>query len=202
MLVCTAAAGLVGAGCSNLPSKKDAFEVLTHEVKEEALCTLPVGLLSRLKMQYTTKAVCVPREGPSSDPAMSCVDALVAAGVTKPMPASYMNEWPDDIALVVSVYERRARHLLFKSCVEMVGDLRSGGFRCGEARADHIIQISKKADKQALVRYARVITLDPGLAAIDAACGVASRPPPEETVTLEKSESRWIVVAEGEATSP
>src|SRR5262245_57836031 len=71
-------------GCSDLPSKNDALDIVRHGVKEEASCTLPIPSLSRFKMQHTTKAICVPREGsPSPDPAMTCLDALVAAGVTK-----------------------------------------------------------------------------------------------------------------------
>jgi hypothetical protein len=187
--------------CSDAPSKSDALEAIQRDVKEEAGCTLPISLLSRLKMQHSTKAVCVARDGGApNDSAMACLDALVAAGATKRMPGSYMAEWPDEISGAgfdsVSPYERRARELVFRGCVEMVGALRDGQFRCGQARADKIVRITKKDETHALVRYARALTLDPQLAAIDAACGAVSRPAAEETVVFEKTDKHWAISSE------
>jgi hypothetical protein len=207
LAIAAAAIAVLVAGCSDLPSKNDALEIIQHEIKEEASCTLPIPLLGRLKMQHTTHALCAPREGsPTPDAAVMCLDALVAAGVTKRMPGGYMAEWPDEVSAAgfdsVSPYDRRARELVFKGCFEMTNDLRDGRFRCGQARADHVIKVTKKEEKRALVRYARAITLDPHLAAIDAACGATTRPAPEATITLEKTENRWALASGGEGRAP
>lgn len=203
---------LLVAGCSDVPSKSDALSIVQQEIKEDASCTLPISLLSRLKMQYSSKAVCVTREGgPPMDAAMVCLDALVAGGVTKRMPGGYMAEWPDEVSGAafndVSPYERRARDLMFKGCVEMVGDLRDGRFRCGQARADKIVRITKKEDGRAIVRYSRVVTLDPQLETIEKVCGTVSRPAPEATATFEKGDpkagdKRWVLAPLEGTTSP
>jgi hypothetical protein len=191
------AAGLL-LGCSDLPSKSDALDVVQRDVHEEASCTLPLGVLSKLKMQHTTKAVCVPKvDGP--DPVLACMQALEDMGAAKRMPASYLNEWPDDVAAAgfdaIPAYERRARALAFKACFEM-GDLREGRFRCGEAAADHVLRITKKGEKLADVRYARRLTIDPKLTAIEAACGVVTRPPPEADAVLRRTDKDWSVAKE------
>jgi hypothetical protein len=192
-------------GCSDLPSKGDALEVVQREVQEEGSCVLPIPIFTRFKMQYTTKAVCVPREEGvavpgAKDAALTCLDGLAAAGTTKRMPASYMAEWPDEVSGAgfdsISPYERRARDLVFKSCFEMA-DLREGRFRCGQAKADKVLRITKKEERQALVRYSRAIAIDPTLPAIEAACGPVTRPPAEATVTLEKVDKQWAVAPEG-----
>jgi hypothetical protein len=193
------ATALVSAGCSDLPSKSDALAGVKQSVKEDATCTLPIDLLSRLKTQHTSKGVCVPREGgPPMDAAMKCLDALVAIGATKPMPGGYMAEWPDEIGSAgfdsVSPYERRARSLLFKGCVAMTPGIREGQFRCGEAVAEKVVRITKSDDEHALVRYARAIKLDPKLAEIDAACGAVTRPAPEASVTFAKGpDKKWAL---------
>lgn len=194
-------------GCSDLPSKSDALLIVQQSVKEEAVCTLPVTLLSRLKTQYATKALCVPREGgPPMDAAAACLEALTKAGATKPMPPGYMAEWPDELSGAgfdsVSPYERRARHLLFKGCFEMSPDLREGRFRCGEARADKVVRVTKKPDGRALVRYSRAIKLSPNVDELDRVCGAITRPPQEEEATLEKTEGkRWVMSTSDEATN-
>jgi hypothetical protein len=197
---------LTGA-CSDLPSKGEALKIVRSEVKEEASCTLPISLFSRLKMQHSSKAVCVPREGGAPmDEAIKCLDALVAAGKTKHMPADYMANWPDELegpgADSVSPYERRARYHLFKGCVEMTGDLREGRFRCGEARAEKVLRVTKKTDTTATVRYARSVKLDRTVASIEAACGQLTPPAPEGNVTLEKTDERWRVVSSDEEATP
>lgn len=196
---------LFAAGCSDLPSKSDALEIVKQSVKEEAICTLPIPLLSRLKMQHASKAICVPRDGGrEADEAWACLEALVSSGATKQMPHAYMAEWPDEISGAsfdtVSPYERRARELVFKGCVEMTPGLRDGQFHCGQARAEKIVRVSKQEDGQALVRYARAITLDPRLAAIDAACGAVTRPAPEGTIVIAKAtDKKWSLASEAAA---
>ncbi|MBX3213577.1 MAG: hypothetical protein KF850_16175 [Labilithrix sp.] len=203
----TMTASLVSA-CSDLPSKDAALLLVKQEIKEEATCTLPISLLSRLKMQHASKAVCVAREGgPDADGAVACLDALATAGATKRMGDAYMAEWPDEVSAAgfdtVSPYERRSRNALFKGCVEMTDGLREGQFRCGEARADKIVRVTKKDESRALVRYSRAVTLDPQLAAIDAACGPATRPAPEGSLTLERTaEKKWIVATDAELGPP
>lgn len=188
------------AACGDLPNKSEALAVVERDVKEEALCTLPIDALAKMKMQHATKGVCVPKEGPGVDGAMACLDALVAAGVTTTMSASYMREWPDEISAAgfdrVSPYERRARELVYKGCVEMRPGLREGQFRCGEARAERIVRIGKAGEGRATVRYARAITIDPKLTAIEAACGTVNRPAPEATVTMDKAEAGWKLGAD------
>lgn len=198
------ALGFVLVACSDLPAKNDALAAIQREVKEDATCTLPIHLLPALKMQHTTKAVCVPRESDPAgkkqyDDAMACLDALVAAGVTKKMPSGYLAEWPDEVSGTgfdsISPYERRARTLIFKGCVEMVDDLRAGQFRCGQARADKIVRVNKVDATHASVRYSRAVTIDPRLATVEAACGKVTRPGPEAAATFVKSatDKKWVL---------
>jgi hypothetical protein len=188
-------------GCSDLPSKGDALDVVQRDVHEEASCTLPLGVLSKLKIQHTTKAVCVPKvDGP--DPVLACLQALEAAGSAKRMPASYLNEWPDEVAAMgfdaIPAYERRARALMFKACFEL-GDLREGRFRCGAAAADRVLRVTKKGEKLADVRYARSLTIDEALTAIEAACGAITRPGPEADAILQRTDKGWAVVKDESA---
>ena len=192
------ALALAATGCSDLPSKSDALAIVKQSVQEDATCTLPIAMLSRLKMQHASKAICVPREGGApSDEAWACLEALEASGATSRMPSGYMAEWPDELSGssfdAVSPYERKARALIFKGCVEMTPGLREGSFRCGEANAEKIVRLTKQDESHALVRYARKITLDAKLSAIDAACGSVTRPPPEGTIVIERtSDAKWI----------
>jgi hypothetical protein len=155
-------------------------------------------MLSKLRVQYTTKAMCALADVPGApkDTTAACLDALVAAGLTKPMPPGYMAEWPDEVSSAsldsVSAYDRKARALLFKTCVEM-RDLREGRFACGEAQADHVLKVTKSSDTQAGVRYERTLNLSPSLAALDGACGAVTRPAPEGNVTLEKVDGKWAL---------
>lgn len=199
-----ALAGVLVA-CSDLPAKDEALATVQREVKEDATCTLPIKLLPTLKMQHSTKAVCVPRENEPSekkqyDDAMKCLDALVSAGITKNMPPGYMADWPDEVSGAgfdsISPYERRARTLIFKGCVAMVDDLRAGQFRCGEAKADKVVRVSKVDPTHATVRYSRQLTIDPRLAGIEAACGAVTRPGPEATANFVKTEKKWGIAPE------
>ena len=192
---------LLLAGCGGLPSKTEALEIVQQGQKEEAGCTLPIEMLSKLKMQHVTKSVCVAMASLGEPPGpmnaqMACLDALVAAGASKRMSQSYMLEWPDETTAAgfdrISPYDRKSRDLVFRGCIEM-GDLREGRFTCGHAKVDHIVRITKKTEKQALVRYGREITLDPALAQVEAACGTVTRPAPESSVTVESIDKKWTI---------
>lgn len=158
-------------------------------MKEEGNCTLPLDMLRSLKVQHATKAVCVPKEG--ADKAKACVDALVAAGVTKPMPPAYMVAWPDDVEAMslkdLPAYERHPRSLVYSTCVEL-GLLRDGRFTCADAKASEILRVAVLDDKNADVRYAREVTMRPTLPVIEAACGTVVRPATEETVQFTKAD--------------
>lgn len=199
-LVC----GLVLLAACGLPSKGEALDLIAQGQKEDASCTLPIDVVSKLKLQHVTKAICVPMAGLGEPPAQmnqltGCFDALVAAGATKAMPSSYMVEWTDEIQAAgfdrVGAYDRKARDLVYRGCYEM-GSLREGRFKCGEAKASAVVRVAKKGETQAQVRYARALTLDPSLAKIEAACGAISRPPEESSVTMEKTDGKWALVSE------
>jgi hypothetical protein len=188
-----AALAVVLAGCNSGPSKAAALETVQRDVTEDGSCTLPVDVLSHIKVQHATKGVCVPKEG--AERARACIDALVAAGVTRPMPPSYMLAWPDEVSGAsltdVPAYERRARNLIYGTCVELVGGLRAGRFTCADVKASKVVKVETSDPTHAEVRYEREITLRPFLPAIDAACGAVSRPPGDATVAFVKSESGW-----------
>ncbi|MDB4942715.1 MAG: hypothetical protein JWP97_2249 [Labilithrix sp.] len=194
LLVFVASVGLLAA-CGAGPSKAAALEAIKAGVKEDGNCTLPLDVLSQLKVQHSTKGVCVPKEGAAN--AKRCIDALVAAGVTRPMPDAYMLTWPDDLAGVslkdVSAYERRARNLVYDTCVEL-GLLRDGRFACADASADKVLSVTALDEKTADVRYSRALTIRPGLPAIEAACGTVVRPLPEMSVSLTREgKGPWTV---------
>jgi hypothetical protein len=156
-------------------------------------------MLSKLKMQHSTKGICVPKEGAGADKAKACVEALVTANITHRMPDAYMVAWPDEVSTAslkdVPAYERRARNLLYATCVELTGDLREGRFHCAEARAQEILKVTTVDPTHADVQYAREITLQPMLSAIDAACGVVTRPPGDSTATFIKGTSGWTLAS-------
>jgi hypothetical protein len=180
-------------GCSKGPSKSQAFEAIQSGVKEDGSCTLPVDILSRVKMQYATKGICVPKEG--AEKARTCIDALVAAGVTKRMPDAYMLAWPDEVATAslvdIPAYERRARNLVYSECVELAGELRDGRFGCAVVQAEKVLRVTALDDTHADVAYERNLALKPLLTAIDAACGTVTRPPGEATVAFSKTAGTW-----------
>lgn len=175
------------------PSKTEALDAVRAGVVEDASCTLPLSVLQQLKMQYASKAVCVPREGATA--AGACVEALAKAGFTTKMEGSYMVGWPDEVAGAslsdVPAYARKARNLLFTSCWSLSDELRGGRFTCAEAKADKVLRITKKDDTHVDVHYERVVTYRPELAAIESACGTVSKPSLAPTVTLTKTESGW-----------
>jgi hypothetical protein len=194
LVTCAAlAAGLVA--CGSGPSKSQALETIQARAKEDGNCTLPVSILTQLKMQHMSKGVCVPKEGAAK--ARACVDALIAANVTRRMPDAYMLAWPDEVSGAslsdVPAYDRRSRDLMYSICVEQVGGLREGRFACADVRAQKVLKVTTTDETHAEVRYERAITVEPTLAAIDAACGATTRPPAEATVTFLKSTSGWAI---------
>lgn len=187
------ALALLLSACSSGPSKAQALEVIQSAVKEDGSCTLPLDVLAQIKVQHTSKAVCVPKEAAAKGRA--CIDALVAAGVTKAMPESYMLAWPDEVSGAslsdIPAYERRARNLTYGTCVELVGDLRAGRFTCADVTASKILRVAATDATHADVRYERDIKLKAALPAIDAACGTVTRPPGESHVAFTKTASGW-----------
>lgn len=194
---------LVVVACSGGPSKSAAMEAIQSGVKEDGSCTLPVDILSKVKIQYVTKGLCVPKEG--ADKARACVDALVAAKVTQRKPDAYMVGWADDIAAMslkeLPASSRHARTLDYSLCVELPAELRDGRFPCAAAKADKILKVTALDDKNADVRYSRAIEIHPTLAAIEAACGAVSRPPGESTIAFVKGGDGWILASAAPAGS-
>ena len=177
-------------------SKSQAMDGIQAGVKEDGTCTLPLEMLSKLKVQHTTKAVCAPKEGGEKQKA--CIDALVAAGVTKAMPDAYMVAWPDDVSSAslkdIPAYERRARNLVYSTCVEL-GLLRDGRFVCADAKASEIVRVTPLDDRTTDVRYAREVKLRPSLTAIEAACGQTIHPAAEAEVQFTKvDKGPWTLV--------
>ena len=188
---------MVLVACNGGPSKSAAMDAIQSGVKEDGSCTLPLDILSTVKIQHVTKGLCVPKEGAAK--ARACVDALVAANVTRPMPDSYMVGWADDIAAKslaeLPASSRHARKLDYAICVELPAELRDGRIPCADAKADKILKVTAQGDKNADVRYARAIEIKPTLAAIEAACGTVSRPPGESTVGFVKSGGDWVIAS-------
>jgi hypothetical protein len=188
---------VVLVGCGSGPSKSQAIEAIQGGVKEDGSCTLPVDILSHVKMQHSTKGICVAKEGATK--ARACIDALVAAGITQRMPDAYMLTWPDEVATAslsdIPAYERRARNLVYGTCVELSGDLREGRFPCADVHAEKVLKVTGVDDTHADVRYEREIKLRPTLTAIDAACGTVTRPPGESTVGFVKGASGWTLAS-------
>lgn len=186
---------LLLVACGNAPSKKATLEIITRDVKEDATCVLDPALVQRFKMQYTTKAACVPKENADKLPA--CVGALVDAGLTKEKTPEYMREWPDEVAMAslrdIPAFERRARSLLYSGCYELSSDLREGKFPCGTAKAKQILKIVEDGKDEASVRYERDFAASPSLERIEQACGKVTKPPVENTVSIARGESGWAV---------
>jgi hypothetical protein len=191
----------IAIGCGGGPSKSQALEQIQAGIKEEGSCTLPVDILSHVKMQHATKGICVAKEGAAK--ARACIDALLAAGATHRMPDAYMLAWPDEVATAslsdIPAYERRPRSLVYGICVELVNELRDGRFTCADVRAEKVLKVTATDDTHADVRYERDVKLRPTLAAIDAACGTVTRPPGEATVAFVKGSSGWSLASAASA---
>lgn len=177
------------------PSKGEALESVKASVTEDGSCVLPRAIMALAKVQYASKAICVPREG--APEASACLEALAAAGLTSKKDASYMGAWPDEVAgaslAAVPAYERRARSQLYGACYALEGGLREGRFACADARAEKALRITKKDDDHADVTYARALKFKPELGAIEKACGAVTRPLVENSVALMKTPSGWAV---------
>lgn len=152
-------------------------------------------------MQYASKGLCVAKTGATVG--KTCIDALVAAGVTHPMPASYMVEWADEVAAKslseLPASSRHARALDYATCVELSGNLREGRFPCASATAEKIAKVTPKGDVRAEVQYVRTIAPRAWLESVAKACPGLVRPTPSATTTLVKREKKWVVPDEGAA---
>ena len=180
------------AACSG-PSKGDALAQIQSSVKEDGSCTLPIDVVSKLKVQYATKGICIPKDDTSK--AKACLEALVKVGATHKMGDEYMVAWPDEMSGVsltdVSAYDRKARKEIFSLCVELTGNLRVGMFTCAEARAEKILKITSDDGKTAKVQYERAVGMRPTLPTIEAACGKVTPPPTDATADFVKDPSGW-----------
>ncbi len=186
-LVCGCAALLVAA-CGTGPSKSEAFEIIKRDVKDDAACTLPLDVIQQLKMQYSSKGTCVPNE--ASQKTRDCIDSLVANSITQTKSQAYMVDW-EDSASMSNVYDRHARNIIFRTCVEM-GELRDGRFPCATSKPDHVVRVKELGPDKADVYYDRELSFRPSLAAIEKACGGVTRPPQEGVVSLIKaSGGKW-----------
>lgn len=189
----------VVTACGSGPSKREAMDAVGRDTTTDASCTLPIDIIHALRVQHTTKGMCLPKDDPGRDKIKACMDALVAAHVTQLKPASYMREWPDDVAARslsdVPAYERKSRDLLFTTCWEL-GDtkLRQGQFVCAKTTNDKLVDVTKIDEAHADVKIAQKITPSDDLAAIDAACGGrVSKPPNDITYRIEKTSKGWAL---------
>jgi hypothetical protein len=200
------AAGLLLA-CTSGPSKREALEAVGPDATTDALCTLPIDILTQLRMQHTTKGMCAPKDDPATPKVKKCLEALVAAHVTQLKPAAYMREWPDDVAARslsdVPAYERKSRDLVYALCWELSEPrLRQGQFVCAKSTNDKIIDMTKIDDAHVDVKVSQKIAPSEDLAAIDAACGGSvTKPPADLTIRIEKTKAGWAT-AQGASSEP
>lgn len=190
----------VSVACGSGPSKREAMDAVGRNASSDALCTLPIDILSQLRMQHTTKGMCVAKYEPTTPAVKKCLDALVDARITQLKPAAYMREWPDDVAARslsdVPAYERRPRDSIFATCWELADPrLRQGQFVCAKSTNEKVIDMTKIDDAHVDVKVAQKITPSDDLAAIDAACGGnVTKPPSDVTVRIEKTRAGWAPV--------
>jgi hypothetical protein len=173
--------------CGTNPSKSEAFEIIKRDVRNDAACQLPLDVVQQLKMQYSTKGACVPNE--ASEKTRGCIDALVANSITQTKSQAYMVDW-EDSASMANVYDRHARNIIFRTCVEM-GDLRDGRFPCAQSRPDHVVRVKEIPPEKADVFYDRELSFRPSLEGIEKACAGVQRPPQEGVVSLVKTGGKW-----------
>lgn len=194
--------------CGSGPSKREAMEAVGRETTTDAICTLPIDILSQLRMQHTTKGMCVAKDEPTTPKVKKCLDALVEAHVTQLKPAAYMREWPDDVASRslsdVPAYERKARDLVYATCWELADSrLRQGQFVCAKSTNDKIIDMTKIDEAHVDVKVSQKNTPSDDLAAIDAACGgTVTRPPADITIRLEKTSAGWAPAPPSSSPAP
>lgn len=188
---------LLLAACGSGPSKSEALQAINKDAKPDALCTLPIEVLSALKMQYTTKGTCIPKDLAVTARVKTCMDALVAAKFSAPMPAAYMREWPDDVAAKtltdLPAYERKPREMLYAGCWSIDEHLRQGQFVCAKATPEKVLDQTKVDDAHYDVKYLQTMAPIETLPDIDKACAGVSKPPSDVTVRLEKSSVGWVV---------
>lgn len=185
------------AGCGSGPSKREAMDAVGRDATTDATCTLPIDILSQLRMQHATKGMCVAKDDPATPKVTKCLEALVAAHVTQLKPAAYMRQWPDDVAARslsdVPAYERKSRDLVYAMCWELAEPrLRQGQFVCAKSTNDKIIDTTKVDDAHADVKVSQKVTPSDDLAAIDEACGGnITKPPSDVTIRIEKTSAGW-----------
>ena len=85
--------------CGSGPSKREALDAVGRDATADAICTLPIDILTQLRMQHATKGMCVAKDEPATPKVKKCMDALATAHITQLKPAAYMREWPDDVWL-------------------------------------------------------------------------------------------------------
>ena len=185
-------------GCSKGPSKSQAFEAIQSGAKEDGSCTLPVDILSHVKMQYTTKGICVPKEG--AEKARACIErARGGRRHQAACPRSTCSRGPTRCRARASRTSPRTSGARGTSSTARAssssGDLRDGRFTCADVHAAKVLKVTAIDDTHADVSYEREITLRPMLAAIDAACGAVTRPPGESTVAFVKSDAGWVLAS-------
>jgi hypothetical protein len=188
---------VVVVACGSGPSKREAMDAIGREATMDALCTLPIDILSQLRMQHATKGMCAPKDDPATPKVKKCLDALVAAHLTQLKPAAYMREWPDDVAARslsdVPAYERKSRDLVYSTCWELSEPrLRQGQFVCAKATNEKIIDMTKIDEAHVDVKVAQKISPGEDLASIDAACGGnVTKPPADLVIRIEKTSAGW-----------
>ena len=196
--VVSLSAATVLVACGSGPTKREALEAVGRDATVDALCTLPIDILSQLRMQHSTKGLCVAKDEPFTPKVKKCLEALVAARITQMKPAAYMREWPDDVAARslsdVPAYERKARDLVYAMCWELSDPrLRQGQFVCAKSTNDKVVDMTKIDDAHVDVKVAQRITPNDELAAIDAACGGnVTKPPADLVVRIEKTSRGWV----------
>ena len=194
----TIAAACVVA-CGSGPSKREALDAVGRDATADAICTLPIDILTQLRMQHATKGMCVAKDEPATPKVKKCMDALATAHITQLKPAAYMREWPDDVAARslsdVPAYERKPRDLLYATCWELSEPrLRQGQFVCAKSTNDKILDMTKIDDAHVDVKVAQKITPSDDLATINEACGGnVTKPPSDVTIRLEKTSAGWMI---------
>ncbi|MCA9586793.1 MAG: hypothetical protein KC657_15665 [Myxococcales bacterium] len=184
------------AHCKTDPPKGEALRVIQRDLKPQGLCTISADILASFKTQYRTKATCLPLTG-TPPRASECLDAMVKAGVTRDMPASYMVEWPDEVATagldLIPAYDRKARNLIFKRCVAASDELRVGSIECARAEYAKVSKVTTDDPEHATVRVDRELSMRADIADLEKACGPLVRPSVVEIVKMVKRDGAWFV---------
>lgn len=201
LVVCAAALVSTALACGSGPSKSEALEAVRDGTKTNGTCTLPIEVLSSLKVQYTTMGLCLPKENTGPRTA-ACLGALANAGIVKAAPESYMREWPDEVAArsltELPAYERRARSLVFSACwIYPEAQLRQGQFWCAKLTPDKVTELTKVDDAHVDAKYTQTVETLDAIPRIEEACGGLTRPPSSASARLEKADRGWRVAPPG-----